>query len=96
MAKTKGIYTCDACGAQHLKWQGQCPDCGKWNALSETQLNLRKGSQSSSRALSVESTRLDSLDIKRVERSSSVLSELDRVLVGWLVPGSFLLFGVYT
>ncbi|MFL2539038.1 MAG: ATPase domain-containing protein, partial [Candidatus Rariloculaceae bacterium] len=93
MAKTKGIYTCDACGAQHLKWQGQCPDCGKWNALSETQLNLRKGSQSSSRALSVESTRLDSLDIKRVERSSSGLSELDRVLGGGLVPGSVVLIG---
>ncbi|MCH2670020.1 MAG: DNA repair protein RadA [Gammaproteobacteria bacterium] len=93
MAKTKGIYTCDACGAQHLKWQGQCPDCGKWNALSETQLNLRKGSQGSSRALSVESTRLDSLDIKRVERSGSGLSELDRVLGGGLVPGSVVLIG---
>ena len=93
MAKTKSIYTCDACGAQHLKWQGQCLDCGKWNALSETRLNLRQGSQGASRAPSAKPTRLDSLDIKRVERSSSGLSELDRVLGGGLVPGSVVLIG---
>ena len=93
MAKTKSIYTCDACGAQHLKWQGQCPDCGKWNALSETRLNLRQGSQTTSRKPSVKPTRLDSLDIKRVERSNSGFSELDRVLGGGFVPGSVVLIG---
>lgn len=93
MAKTKRIYTCDACGSQHLKWQGQCPDCGAWNALSETRPAVRPGASSASRASAVELTRLDGLDIARVQRSSSGFSELDRVLGGGLVPGGVVLIG---
>ena len=35
MAKPKTLYTCDSCGAQQPKWQGQCPDCGAWDAIEE-------------------------------------------------------------
>jgi DNA repair protein RadA/Sms len=93
MAKTKRIYLCDGCGAQHLKWQGQCPDCGAWNALSETRDGGR-GSRARS-AISGESaiTRLDKIDVTDVERMSSGLTELDRVLGGGLVPGSVVLIG---
>ena len=93
MAKTKRIYTCDACGAQHLKWQGQCADCGEWNALSETRPPSRQAGSAASQAPRAELTRLDSLDIAHVERSSSGLSELDRVLGGGLVPGAVVLIG---
>lgn len=94
MAKTKNIYICDSCGAQHFKWQGQCSDCGEWNALSESKFARSRSSQS---VLSVTQkatpTSLDSLDITRVERSSSGFLELDRVLGGGLVPGSVVLIG---
>lgn len=93
MAKTKRIYTCDSCGAQHLKWQGQCPDCGEWNALSETRPPSRDAKRGGPQALPAQLTRLDSLDVARVERTSSGLSELDRVLGGGLVPGSVVLMG---
>ena len=33
MAKPKTVYTCESCGGQQPKWQGQCPACGEWNAL---------------------------------------------------------------
>ncbi len=91
--KLKRIYTCDACGAQHLKWQGQCPDCGAWNALSETRSTSRQSAQRVTQAPHVQLTRLDSLDIARVDRSSSGFDELDRVLGGGLVPGSVVLIG---
>ena len=91
--KLKRIYTCDACGAQHLKWQGQCPDCGAWNALSETRSTSRQSVQRVTQAPHVQLTRLDSLDIARVDRSSSGFDELDRVLGGGLVPGSVVLIG---
>ncbi len=93
VAKIKRIYACDSCGAQHLKWQGQCPDCGEWNALSETRPLLRQGGSSASHGSRAELTRLDSVNIAHVERSSSGLSELDRVLGGGLVPGSVVLIG---
>ena len=35
MVKTKIIYSCQHCGAQFSKWQGQCSDCAKWNTISE-------------------------------------------------------------
>jgi len=93
VAKTKRIYSCDACGAQHLKWQGQCPDCGEWNALSETRPPSRQEGPGASHASRAKLTRLDSLDITHVERSSSGLTELDRVLGGGLVPGAVVLIG---
>ena len=35
MAKVRTIYVCNQCGGTSPKWQGQCPDCGSWNALEE-------------------------------------------------------------
>ncbi|MGI9344492.1 MAG: DNA repair protein RadA, partial [Gammaproteobacteria bacterium] len=33
MAKPQKTYVCGECGAATIKWQGQCPACGEWNAL---------------------------------------------------------------
>ena len=35
MAKTKTVYRCTECGADHSKWQGRCDTCGEWNTLVE-------------------------------------------------------------
>ena len=35
MSRATVSYVCDECGGHTLKWQGQCPDCGAWNSLSE-------------------------------------------------------------
>ncbi|MFL2547453.1 MAG: DNA repair protein RadA [Candidatus Rariloculaceae bacterium] len=93
MAKTKRIYLCDGCGAQHLKWQGQCPDCGAWNALSETRESSRGKPARSFAGAESPMMRLDQLDITDVERMESGLAELDRVLGGGLVPGAVVLIG---
>ena len=89
----KRIYTCDGCGAQHLKWQGQCPDCGAWNALSETRDNGRGARAPNAIAGGSSPCRLDRLDVTDVKRIGSGLAELDRVLGGGLVPGSVVLIG---
>ena len=93
MATTKRIYTCDGCGAQHLKWQGRCPDCGAWNALSEGRASGGGARVRSATATESSLTRLDRLDVTRVERISSGLAEFDRVLGGGFVPGSVVLIG---
>ena len=35
MAKAKTRYECTACGAEYLKWNGQCTNCGAWNTIEE-------------------------------------------------------------
>ncbi len=94
MAKPKRLYACSSCGARQLKWQGQCPDCGEWNTLTETapagpSRATHGGAAPSGAAL----TRLDSIEIAQVRRRGSGLAELDRVLGGGLVPGAVVLIG---
>ncbi|NIW25554.1 MAG: DNA repair protein RadA [Gammaproteobacteria bacterium] len=94
MSKAKRIFTCNDCGAQHLKWQGQCPDCGSWNALTESRESTgRRAVQGASRPAPVATTRLDEISVADIARMPSGLSELDRVLGGGLVPGSVVLIG---
>jgi len=94
VSKAKRIFTCNDCGAQHLKWQGQCPDCGSWNALAESrEPTRRRAAQSSGRPTPVATTRLDEISVADIARMSSGLSELDRVLGGGLVPGAVVLIG---
>ncbi|MGE4658976.1 MAG: DNA repair protein RadA, partial [Gammaproteobacteria bacterium] len=92
MVKRKRVYACDSCGARHLKWQGQCPDCNAWNSLSESREELGRG-RAAHFAGTASFTNLDQLQVNDAERFGSGLSELDRVLGGGLVPGSVVLIG---
>jgi DNA repair protein RadA/Sms len=94
MARAKLVYTCDSCGGQQPKWQGQCPDCGAWNSLTETTVQPRRAERGSSAPAAAASiTRLDRLDVSQVARVSTGLGEFDRVLGGGLVPGGVVLLG---
>ncbi len=33
--KTKSVYRCTECGAESLRWSGQCATCQEWNTLVE-------------------------------------------------------------
>jgi DNA repair protein RadA/Sms len=92
MAKAKTIYVCDECGGQQPKWQGQCPDCGAWNTLHEATAPTKR-SERAQYTGAVELTRLDRVDVARVERLGTGLGEFDRVLGGGLVPGGVVLLG---
>jgi DNA repair protein RadA/Sms len=92
MAKPKRIYTCGQCGSEQLKWQGQCPDCGSWNSLAES-LAGNDRSRGAQLAGQIALSRLDSIAVDAVERTSTGFTELDRVLGGGLVPGSVVLIG---
>src|SRR5687768_14067919 len=92
MAKTRAIYTCGNCGGQQPKWQGQCPDCGAWNTLTEAAAFPRRA-ENAERAGRIEVTRLDRVDVGTIERLTTGMSELDRVLGGGLVPGGVVLIG---
>ncbi len=92
------MYTCSACGAQHLQWAGQCPDCRAWNTLVEALPGSAKsdhrrlaGYGASGSASSVQF--LDAVSVEEESRIGTGMSELDRVLGGGLVSGSVVLIG---
>ena len=92
MARAKTVFTCSQCGAEHVKWQGQCADCGGWNCLVEG-LVAPEQRKRPRPEIERELTRLDRIAVDRIARSSSGLAEFDRVLGGGLVPGSVILIG---
>lgn len=109
MAKIKTIFTCQECGAQRPRWEGQCKDCGAWNSfVEEKQIsapkNARGWSVQSAEPQALTRTHLGevSSEDKNSEKVSAQnrnprfptgISELDRVLGGGLVTGSYILLG---
>lgn len=100
MAKTKTIFTCQNCGAQFPKWQGQCAECGTWSSLvEETQVSPKKSGSTLSSGASArpgQVVSLKSLSGKKAQsftRTATGSAELDRVLGGGIVPGSVVLVG---
>ncbi len=97
MAKQRTIYVCQNCGGQSPKWLGKCPECGQWNTLAEeisgktdvTSDSVRGLGRGDIKAVSLS----DEMTHKELARVTSGLNELDRVLGGGIVPGSFTLVG---
>jgi DNA repair protein RadA/Sms len=85
-----------------MAWTGQCPDCREWNTLIEQAAprptpKASAGKGASGRALSAgtpgQAVPLREVRAARVERLSTGIGELDRVLGGGIVPGSLVLLG---
>jgi DNA repair protein RadA/Sms len=101
MAKARTAFVCSECGGSSSKWQGQCPDCGAWNTLTEIRLEpARAGGAAPARtgyaggaAGSPKVTALtEVLGVREVRRPTGI-GEFDRVLGGGLVQGSVVLVG---
>lgn len=98
MAKSKTAYVCNECGADFMRWQGQCTECGAWNSISEVRLTAAVKSNSRSGggyagATQAKIIRLNEVDLQELPRFSSGFYEFDRVLGGGIVPGSAILIG---
>jgi DNA repair protein RadA/Sms len=101
-------YSCSDCGAQSAQWHGQCPSCDGWNTLIEERLPAA-GAKSQGRAgrrrisagsgggrerrPALAARPLREVGTAPLERMSTGIGELDRVLGGGLVPGSLVLLG---
>jgi DNA repair protein RadA/Sms len=98
MAKIKSAYVCNDCGADFMRWQGQCTECGAWNTISEVRMaqvsnKSRRDAGGYAGATVAQVMRLDQVDLQEVPRFSSGFAEFDRVLGGGIVPGSAILIG---
>ncbi len=93
MAKIQTVFLCQSCGYQTPRWMGRCPDCGQWGSLLEERLTSERhgGVRSGSSTARELPTPITAVDVRGLHRISSGLAELDRVLGGGIVPGSFVL-----
>lgn len=100
MAKARTIYTCQECGAEHLKWGGRCTECGEWNTLVESVVRPaastrpgRTGRRGTLVAGGNPPQRLTEVQADRHQRYILPVGEFNRVLGGGVVPGSLVLIG---
>ncbi len=95
MAKEKSIYTCSECGGTSPKWLGKCPHCGAWNTLTEGIAESAGPGKNryQSLAKSQPVATLSEIEASDVDRQSTGIEELDRVLGGGIVAGGVVLIG---
>lgn len=97
MGKTKTVFFCSSCGASSPKWIGKCPSCGEWNTYAEEVVSREEKptwkTPSSLPQISSKPQLISEISGKNVDRINTQNGELNRVLGGGLVPGSFVLVG---
>lgn len=91
-AKRKVFWCCNECGGKQLKWMGQCPACKAWNTLSE-EIEWDLPSRFQSTPTVNKPLRIKEIPIEEHNRSSTGMSEVDRLVGGGITPGSFTLIG---
>lgn len=92
MARANSSFTCQSCGAQASKWQGQCLGCGAWNTLVEEAAPPPASGSPRKKTSKLNLVTLDGAE-PEPKRLVSGIDELDRVLGGGLVAGSAVLVG---
>ena len=101
MARAKNTaFFCKECGYESAKWFGQCPACKEWNTFVEEPVGKSKSAkgiagishraEASSVPVPVE---INSVSFEENDRTSTGITELDRVLGGGIVAGSLVLVG---
>jgi DNA repair protein RadA/Sms len=94
LAKAKTRYVCQQCGSAQPKWMGRCPDCGEWNTLVETVVEVSRSKGLAAITAGQNPPRLlRDVAADGFQRISLGMEEMDRVLGGGLVPGSLVLIG---
>jgi DNA repair protein RadA/Sms len=93
--KPKTSWQCSACGHTELKWLGRCPACQEWSTLIETIEGMAPARQSATGVADGVAPVViaDVREISATDRHATRIGELDRVLGGGLVAGSFVLLG---
>lgn len=92
--KQKTIFSCSKCDAQYQKWVGRCLECGTWGSIKETvEQALDEKTVATIHANIAQTHRLTQIQKETAIRIETHIPELDRVLGGGLVPGSFILLG---
>ena len=97
MAKAKTHFVCQNCGYISPRFLGRCPNCGQWNTLVEevdqSTIKQPKTTTTTLTGIVAKPQRINEIDTQKTPRVKTQLHELNRVLGGWIVPGSLVLIG---
>ncbi len=98
MAKGKSVFACTACGFETAKWAGKCPGCGAWNTMEEATQFIAPAANGKAAPKQRPGTGAAAMLLKDIPedvtiRTSTGVSELDRVLGGGIVEGALMLIG---
>lgn len=95
--KKKTTFLCAECGYESAKWYGKCPSCGAWNSMEEFK-EAKETHPRGTLARQERRTKNKPIEIGAIQTTEELrfhtgISELDRVLGGGAVRGSFVLVG---
>ena len=94
MAKERRQFVCQECGYFSLKWLGKCPECQKWNSLTEEiELETSSPTHRTIVAPSRQPEAIIEISASEEDRRLTGIREFDRVLGDGIVPGSVILIG---
>ena len=99
MPKDRIKYVCGECGHSSTKWLGNCPNCGSWHTFEEFKVERKTKSEKEHKGKvdglkeTKSPQKLEEIQSESEDRFLSNIQELDRVLGGGFVPGSFVLIG---
>ena len=90
------VYVCQHCGHQERKWLGKCPECGEWSSFVEERERVAPKGAAARGGMRLRQTQpvaYGDIESQDDVRTSSGITEFDRVLGGGIVPGSLVLIG---
>jgi DNA repair protein RadA/Sms len=93
MARVTSQFKCTSCGYTSAKSLGRCPSCSAWNSFEEVTAPSPSKSSSVRHLPASAVVRLSNVAQQEEPRTSSGISELDRVLGGGWVAGGVVLLG---
>ncbi len=91
MARPRTVFRCADCGHTQPRWTGRCPACEAWGTMEQEV--VASGNDSRSDPKPAPAGRIDRVPLCDVDRLSTGMGEVDRVLGGGLVPGVVALIG---
>ena len=92
MAKVKSKYVCQNCGYETAGYLGKCPECSSWSSFIEETIESNELKQSISDMPDKNPPmKLSEIAMNTEIRTSTGISEFDRVLGGGIVKGSLVL-----
>ncbi|ONI45730.1 DNA repair protein RadA [Candidatus Epulonipiscioides gigas] len=89
--KTKQVHICQMCGYESGKWLGKCPSCNEWGSLIEETVDIKQ--KITTRSSKNVPLKLSEITLTNEDRTTTGITELDRVLGGGIVKGSLILVG---
>lgn len=99
--KNKTQWKCSNCGTTLPQFMGRCPHCGQFNTVEEISestdgssagLKIKTGANSGY-VMKSKAYTVGELKAEKSERTSTGVTELDRILDGGLIPGQVVLIG---